>query len=164
MFIQNNTESIWGRRTGVWSSSPAVKKQSSGPFPLLALHPMTAIIIHSQSCQQVLIHLHLVHLSFSSITHYLGNEGKAKGGGRGRSSEMRPPQMRKTMPSDSMTWLSSCILSSAAWISSAEKGSSLPWLMDSVRRVRPTDCAWASWNTFKRAALKAFNLPQREKR
>ena len=70
------------------------------------------------------------------------------------------PQMRKTMPSETMTWLSSCILLSAAWISVEEKGSSLSRLTDSVRRLMPTDCAWASRNTSKRAALKAFNLPR----
>lgn len=130
---------------------------------------------HSQSFHWVLIQLHHVSLNFSSIKHcYSWNKGKHQDKREGelgdtflaepQSTEMRPPQMRKTMPSDTMTWLSSCILLSAAWISAEEKGSSLSWLMDSVRRFMPTDCAWASWNTSKRATLNAFNLPKTGKK
>lgn len=136
------------------------------PHLPLALPPGS---FHSQSVHQTLIHLHHVSLNFSSIKHcYSGNKGQDRHWGwgpwgsflgRAPSSETRP-QMRKTMPSDTMTWLSSCILLSAAWISSGEKGCSSSRLTDSVRRVMPTDCACASRNTSRRATLNAFNLPK----
>lgn len=157
---------------GVWSSLLQWRRVSVLPRFLLTLSHGS---FHSQSFHWVLIQLHHMFFNFSSIKHcYSWNKGKDQDKREGelgdtflaepQSTEMKLPQMRKTMPSDTMTWLSSCILLSAAWISAEEKGSSLSRLMDSVRRFMPTDCAWASWNTSKRATLNAFNLPKTGKK
>lgn len=150
LFTANNRWLCFGMEVGNMILSLTTRAHRLGPFPLDSC--FTTQQLSFQSFHQVRFQLQHVTLNIGLIKHcYSENKGKDQDGvrvgwdesflSRAPKFRHRPPQMRKMMPSDTMTWLSSCILVSAAWISSGEKGSSLSWLMDSVRRFMPTD--WA---------------------
>lgn len=160
---ENHGQAKWG----AWRRALRLSYNSPNlPHVRLSL-PQVALMTHSKTSRFLTqFHCQCTSTSVQLSTVIWGTNGRGQGKSgnwenfsrHSHSSEMKPPQIRKTMPSDTMTWLSSCILLRADSISAEEKGSSLSLLMDSVSRFMPTDCAWASRNTSKRAALNAFNL------